>query len=134
MKLLEEVKGLCGFTEDQQLAELLRKDKSTISKWRSSGQIPPRMERDLGNLSRALFEDPTELKRIQSAADMGEYFQELAKRYSGEAKKQPTLEATAEGLGIQSDVVLKIFSKLSDEDQIKHLQAMLADLPPLEKK
>lgn len=135
MHLLEEVKGLCGVTSDQQLAKLLHKDRSTITKWRSSGEIPAKIERDLQNLARALFEDPGELKKFHHAADVQVYFRELAERYSGrEEKKQPTLEATAAEVGLQDDVIVKIFSQLSDKDQIKHLRAMLADLPALDKK
>lgn len=46
-------------------------------------------------------------------------------------KEQPTLEATAEKVGIKNDIVLTVFARLSPEDQVKHLQLMLQDLPPL---
>jgi phage repressor protein C with HTH and peptisase S24 domain len=47
VQLLEDVKKTLGFTEDIQIAVLLGKDKSTISKWRSSGKIPAQAEKEL---------------------------------------------------------------------------------------
>ena len=46
MQLIDCVKKICGLSDDQQLAEMLGKDKSTISKWRSGG-IPAKAEREL---------------------------------------------------------------------------------------
>ena len=50
MQLLEDVKKLLGFADDIQLARHLGKDKSTISKWRSAGEIPARAERELNKI------------------------------------------------------------------------------------
>lgn len=50
MQLLDDVKKAYGIAEDQQVAVLLGKGKSTISKWRASGEIPARAEKQLRKL------------------------------------------------------------------------------------
>jgi hypothetical protein len=40
MKLLDEFKQKMGFREDQEVAAYLGKHKSTVSKWRDSGDLP----------------------------------------------------------------------------------------------
>lgn len=40
MKLLDEFKQKMGFREDQEVAAYLGKHKSTVSKWRDSGELP----------------------------------------------------------------------------------------------
>jgi phage repressor protein C with HTH and peptisase S24 domain len=58
MQLLDEVKKLFNFTDDVELARYLKKDKSTISKWRTSGEIPAKAERELEKILRESFPSP----------------------------------------------------------------------------
>lgn len=50
MQVLEEIKQALGIRDDIELAKLLGKDKSTVSKWRSSGKIPASVERELNKI------------------------------------------------------------------------------------
>jgi hypothetical protein len=47
MQILDEIKEKFGISELQEIAQLLGKDPSTISKWLSSGEIPAKAEREL---------------------------------------------------------------------------------------
>jgi hypothetical protein len=50
MQLIEELKKKFHLRDDKDVAALLEKDKSTVSKWRSSGEIPPRVEKEIKRL------------------------------------------------------------------------------------
>lgn len=47
MQLIDDVKKKLGFTDDIELAHHLGKHKSTVSKWRVSGEVPAKAEKEL---------------------------------------------------------------------------------------
>lgn len=47
MQLIDDVKKKLGFSDDIELANYLKKHKSTVSKWRVSGEIPAKAEKEL---------------------------------------------------------------------------------------
>lgn len=47
MQLIDDIKKKLGFVDDVELANYLKKHKTTVSKWRVSGEIPAKAEKEL---------------------------------------------------------------------------------------
>jgi hypothetical protein len=69
MQLLDDFKRVFGFTEDQQVADLLGKHQTTVSKWRVSGEIPAKAEKEMRELLAQKSQYPQGVDKFRQAAD-----------------------------------------------------------------
>jgi hypothetical protein len=50
LQLLDLMKIIYALGEDQEVAKLLKREKSTVSKWRTAGKIPAQAEKEIRSL------------------------------------------------------------------------------------